>query len=146
MTLCHMPWIFFLEPFTECAHPVRIRTDTTQVRTACMVVSLLTTRMNFNSMEKENGKNTKDGTLVVFGTIPSHLCASTITSMTPRTHDDHMLRAGPCSRLTDNKLTRVDCVLKLRKEKREKRKENEEKQQQKQEEQQTLKQLKKSRI
>ena len=29
MTVCHMPWIFFLEPFTECAHSVRIRTDTT---------------------------------------------------------------------------------------------------------------------
>ena len=50
----------FLEPFTECAHSARIRTDTTfdqdcglkanvQVCTACMVVSLLTTCMNFNT-------------------------------------------------------------------------------------------------
>ena len=55
-----MPWILLLEPFTECAHSVRIRTDTTldqdcvlkatvQVCTACMVVSLLTTCMSFNT-------------------------------------------------------------------------------------------------
>ena len=55
-----MPWILFLEPFTECAHSVKIRTDTTldqdcvlkatvQVCTVCMVVSLLTTCMNFNT-------------------------------------------------------------------------------------------------
>ena len=48
MTVCHLPWILFLEPFTECAHSVRTRTDTTldqdgvlkatvQVCTACMV-------------------------------------------------------------------------------------------------------------
>ena len=60
MTVCHMPRILFLEPFTECAHSVRIRTDTTldqdcvlkatvQVCTACMVVSLLTTCMSFNT-------------------------------------------------------------------------------------------------
>ena len=29
MTLCHVTWILFLEPFTECAQSVRIRTDTT---------------------------------------------------------------------------------------------------------------------
>ena len=55
-----MPWILFLEPFTKCAHSVRIRTDTTldqdcvlkanvQVCTACMIVSLLTICMNFNT-------------------------------------------------------------------------------------------------
>ena len=55
-----MPWILFLEPFTECAQSVRIRTDTTldqdcvlkatvQVCTACKVVSMLTTCMNFNT-------------------------------------------------------------------------------------------------
>ena len=55
-----MPWIFFLEPFTKRAQSVRIRTDTTldqdcalkatvQVRTACMIVSLSTTCMNFNT-------------------------------------------------------------------------------------------------
>ena len=55
-----MPWILLLEPFTECAHSVRKRTDTTldqdcvlkatvQVCAACMVVSLLTTCMNFNT-------------------------------------------------------------------------------------------------
>ena len=60
MTVCRMPWILFLEPLTECAHSVRIRTDaaldqdcalkaTVQVCTACMVVSLLTTCMNFNT-------------------------------------------------------------------------------------------------
>ena len=58
MTVCHLSWILFLEPFTECAHSVRIRTDgkldqdcvlkaTVQVCTACMVVPLLTTCMNF---------------------------------------------------------------------------------------------------
>ena len=60
MTVCHMPWTLFLEPFAECAHSVRIRTDTTldqdcvlkatvQVCTARMVVSLMTTYMNFNT-------------------------------------------------------------------------------------------------
>ena len=60
MTVCQKPWILFLEPFTECAHSMRIRTDTTldqecvlkatvQVCTACIVVSLLTTCMNFNT-------------------------------------------------------------------------------------------------
>ena len=55
-----MPWILFLEPFTECAHSLRIRTDTTldqdcvlkatvQVCTACMVVSLLRTCLNFKT-------------------------------------------------------------------------------------------------
>ena len=29
MTVYHMPWILVLEPFTECAHSVTIRTDTT---------------------------------------------------------------------------------------------------------------------
>ena len=54
-----MTWILFLEPITECPQSVRTRTDATldqdcvlkvtvQVCTACMVVSLLTTRMNFN--------------------------------------------------------------------------------------------------
>ena len=58
--LCHMTWILFLEPVTECAQSVRIRTGTTldqdcvlkatvQVCTACMDVSLLTTCMNFNT-------------------------------------------------------------------------------------------------
>ena len=52
-----MSWILFLEPFTECAHSVTIRTDTAldqdcvlkatvQVCTACMIVPLLTTCMN----------------------------------------------------------------------------------------------------
>ena len=60
MTVCHMPWILFLEPLTECAQSVRIRTDTAldqhcalkatlQVCTACMDMSLLTTCMNFNA-------------------------------------------------------------------------------------------------
>ena len=55
-----MTWILILEPFTECAQSVRIRTDTTldqncvlkatvKVCTACMDVSLLTTCMNFNT-------------------------------------------------------------------------------------------------
>ena len=58
--MCHVPWILFLEPFTKCAHSVRIRTDTTldqdcvleaavHVCTACMIVSLLITCMNFNT-------------------------------------------------------------------------------------------------
>ena len=49
----------FLEPITECAHSVKIRTDTrldqdcvlkatVQVCGASMIVSLLTTCMNFN--------------------------------------------------------------------------------------------------
>ena len=53
-----MPWILFLDPFTKCAHSVRIRIDTTldqdcvlkasvHVCTACMIVSLLATCMNF---------------------------------------------------------------------------------------------------
>ena len=60
MTVCHMPWILFLEPITKRAHSVRIRKDTTldqdcvlkatvQVCTACMIVSFLTTCMNFNT-------------------------------------------------------------------------------------------------
>ena len=60
MTVCHMPWILFLEPFTEYTHPVKIRTETTldqdcvlnatvQVCRGCMIVSLLTTCMNFNT-------------------------------------------------------------------------------------------------
>ena len=59
MTVSHAVDLF-LETFTECAHSVRIRTGTTvdgdcalmatvQVCTACMVVSLLTTCMNFNT-------------------------------------------------------------------------------------------------
>ena len=51
MTVCHMPWILFLEPSTKRAHSVRIRADSTfdqdgelkasvQVCTACMIVSL----------------------------------------------------------------------------------------------------------
>ena len=66
-----MPWILFLEPFTECAHSVRIRAETTldqdcvlkgtvQVCKACMVVSLLTTCMNFNSHKKVENKKTKE--------------------------------------------------------------------------------------
>ena len=61
MTVCHVPRILFLEPCTECAHSVRKRTDTTldqdcvlkatvQVCTACMIVSLLTTCTNFNTL------------------------------------------------------------------------------------------------
>ena len=53
----------FLEPFTKRAQTVRIGTDTTldqdcvlkatvQVCTACMIVSLLTTCMNFNMITK----------------------------------------------------------------------------------------------
>ena len=65
-----MPWIFFFEPFTECAHSVRIRTitaldpdcvlkATVQVCTACMVVSLLTTCMNFNKNQKSKKSEKK---------------------------------------------------------------------------------------
>ena len=61
MTLCPMTWILFLEPFTECAQSVRIRTGSTldqdcvlkaivQIFTACMDVSLLTTCMNFHTL------------------------------------------------------------------------------------------------
>ena len=62
----------FLEPFTECPHSVRIRTDTTldqncvlkatvQVRTARMIVSLLATGMNFKTQEREiHGTSTID--------------------------------------------------------------------------------------
>ena len=74
MTVCHMTWILFLEPFTECAQSLRIRADTSldqdcilkatvcvcasctvclkaTVRecTTCMDVSWFTTRMNFNT-------------------------------------------------------------------------------------------------
>ena len=60
MTVCHMPWILFIEPLTECARSERIRTDTRldqdcvlkatrQVCTPSLIVSLLTTCMNFKS-------------------------------------------------------------------------------------------------
>ena len=61
-----------LEPFTECAQSVRIRTDTTldqdcalkatvQVCTACMDVSLWTTCMNFKrGKKKEKDKKEKE--------------------------------------------------------------------------------------
>ena len=69
MTVCHITWISFLEPFTECAQSVRIRTDTAldqdcvlkatvQVCTAFMDVSLSTTCMNFSKKSKnEKNKN-----------------------------------------------------------------------------------------
>ena len=55
-----MSWILLLEPFTECAYSVRTRTNTTldqnfvlkanvDVFTACTVMLLLTTCMNFNT-------------------------------------------------------------------------------------------------
>ena len=45
-----MPWILFLEPFTKCAHSLRIRTDTTLDQDCVLkVVSLLTTCMNSNT-------------------------------------------------------------------------------------------------
>ena len=61
MTLCPMPWILFLVPFTESAHSVRIKTDTTldqdcvlkatvQVCTACMAV-----RKKKKSKKKKKG-------------------------------------------------------------------------------------------
>ena len=59
MTVSHTVDLF-LEPFTGCVNSMRVRTDTTldqdcvlkatvQVCTACMVVSLLTACMNFNT-------------------------------------------------------------------------------------------------
>ena len=66
-----MPWILFIEPLTECARSERIRTDTTldqdcvlkaavQVCTASLIVSLLTTCMNFKSKKKRHNFSKKN--------------------------------------------------------------------------------------
>ena len=117
----------FLEPFTECAHSERIRTDTTldqdcvlkasvQVCTTCMIVSLLTTWLNSNTPHLAHiapfrWKIRESNAEVPLDTkLSKHVCQLILVCTIQRSQAEyHSDQHGSCT----NTMVQTKCLLSL---------------------------------